>query len=196
MKNVLCIILTPCKKVLCIKSFDPETNKYIWSLPNQKLHSDVTLPKQSGIQGCKRLFEMFSFGLFKKEFTITKFTKHLLPSKSLAYSYHCTDEFIKIPSIFESIQKNLLKLDIKKIEFYAIQEFLHIRSTALFHHESIEAIRFFNDYAKGLVSSNEDHTGTFSGANGFVFSHVEKGDDVSLSIEEDAVVKSKLDISL
>jgi hypothetical protein len=148
MKNVLCIILSPGDDphAMFLKTFDPSLNKYVWSLPNQKFHADVTLPLSSGQQGCKKLFEMFTFGLFKKDFRIDKFIKYLLPSKSLVYSYTCPDEeYIKIPGIFDSLSKNLLKLDIKKIEFHKIKDLLNVDACGIYHHESIEAIRFFCD---------------------------------------------------
>jgi len=151
MKNVLCIVLTPGddQKSMFLKTFDPSLNKYIWSLPNQRFHADVTLPLASGKQGCKKLFEMFTFGLYKEDFHIEKLLKHMLPSKSLAYSFTCNnDEYTKIPGIFESLSKSLLKVDIKKIEFHNIQDLLHVNACGLYHHETIEAIRFYLDTKK------------------------------------------------
>lgn len=162
MKNVLCIVLTPDKnQCMFLKTFDPGLNKYVWSLPNQKFHADVTVPLASGQQGFKKLFELFTFGLFKNEFHIDKLVKHLLPSKSMAYSYVCSSQdYEKIPGIFKSLPKNLIKLDIIKIEFHNTLDLINVNACGLYHHESIEAIRFYLDTScslkKQVIHSEKD----------------------------------------
>lgn len=143
-KNVVCLFLSPDKtQVMVIKT--PCDEKLCWSIPNQRYHHDVTKPRQKGKEGAKILFEMFSFGLMAKSFSMKLFTKHILPSTNVMYVYECSDQYEKISEIFESISKNILKVDIKKIEFHKINDFLNVKAFSLYHYETIEAVRYYSE---------------------------------------------------
>ena len=148
-KNVVCLFLSPDKSfVMVLKT--PCDDKFIWSVPNQKYHHDVTVPKSKGKQGAKVLFDMFTFGIMTKSFSMKMFSKFILPSTNVMYVYECSTEYEKIKEIFESISKNILKVDIKKIEFHKIEDFLSVKAFSLYHYETIEAVRFYSE--KGLLA--------------------------------------------
>ena len=144
-KNVVCIFVSPDKTMVMVLKTPCENDKILWSLPNQRFHHDVTVPKNKGKQAAKTLFDMFTFGIMTKTFSIKLFCKHLLPSTNVLYVYECTDEYIKIKEIFDSLSKNLLKIDIKKLEFHNITDFLQVKAFSLYHHETIEAVRFYSE---------------------------------------------------